>query len=395
VKVLQTIIFLTGIVAILCSAKLAAQQKPEAARPTGLALEIVFYKGLPPAYQAVSSSRPGGGWFAKFRHLASWQPPQDSLPVRAVNIVSRQEADGVRVNLSVFLGVTYHDTEEPVATYLLRENESIAANELTRFGVEPFEITLVKIAPIHPGIPAIINNSSSVEVTGLEANPETLPSYTLSLKNLSDKNIMVIQLEVFVGETSRLSSRPQDKEGVPLMKPGEVFQTRVLGVRDGVLLRQGSVPNIIQGQSIRIVAVTFHDGSFEGDPQIAATIRARTIGQKIQLTQTITFLENTLKDDDLDSSTAIERFRLLATALDEEFDPSVIDGLVKEVPEPDRTAKHTITSSLRYSLHQIKQDLLDGLDQFKKSHNSSSNRNSFRTWLSATKARYQQWLSRL
>lgn len=386
---------LTGFVVFLSTIEIAAQQNPEAKAPTGSALEIVYYNGLAPAYQSVSATGSGGGWFAKFRRLPNFQPKDDSLPVNAVNIVSRREGDAVRVFLSVFLGKTFHEKEEAVASYLLQDEQRVIANELTRYGVEPFEIALIKIAPIAPVIPAIVNLTTSLEVTGLEANPTTLPSYTLSLKNRSGKDISAVHFDIYVGDILRLGKRELEKEGVPLIKSGEGFQTNILGVRDVVKSAQGFKPESPQGQSLHVVCVVFQDGTYEGDPKTAATIRARTVGHKAQLSQVITFLENSLKDDDLDTATAIERFRILATSLEEDVNSTNIESLIKEFPEPVLAARSNIKASLQFAQHQIKKDLLDSLDQFKSSHPSGSNRNSFRVWLHTQKARYQQWLSLL
>ena len=166
-----------------------AQQKEDASSPMSLALEVTFYKGMAPTYQPVpeQESSPSKMWYGRFRRIASWQGPEGSLPVRGVNIVTRRESDAIKINVSVFTGDQVFDKEEPVATYLVRENERIVTAELTRFGVQPFEIGVIKKAKVIPDLLPVKNDTQSIQVIGLEPKDSTLPFYSLSLKNVSGK----------------------------------------------------------------------------------------------------------------------------------------------------------------------------------------------------------------
>src|SRR4051794_25340739 len=106
--------------------------------PTDWVLEISFLRGRPPAYETVppQDAKLRGAWFALFGHLASWQPPAGFLPVQAVNVISRQEGDAIRVVVSVFVGAKNFEKEEPVGTYFIHEDEKVVADRLTQFGVE-------------------------------------------------------------------------------------------------------------------------------------------------------------------------------------------------------------------------------------------------------------------
>ena len=86
-------------------------------------LEIFCHRDASSDFQSVPgpNSKFEGGWFGAFGRIPSWQPPAGSLPVRAVNVLSRIEGDAVRINVSVFVGKKAMDKEEPVATYLVRE----------------------------------------------------------------------------------------------------------------------------------------------------------------------------------------------------------------------------------------------------------------------------------
>src|SRR3954466_14544224 len=147
-----------------------SQQQPS--QPTGLALEVTYYGGRPPAYQPVPAADPKGvgSWYGLFGRIASWKPPADSLTVQAVNIVPHVEGDSVRVAVSVFVGAQRQEKELPVAAYLMRENETIKTSALAEFGVEPFQIKVTRVSPVPSALPQVVNRTESVAVLNIEAN---------------------------------------------------------------------------------------------------------------------------------------------------------------------------------------------------------------------------------
>ena len=66
-----------------------AQSALQSSNETSLALEVVFLKGRPPAYQQVAGSRSkkGGSWYGLFGRIAGWQLPDGDLPINAVRLV--------------------------------------------------------------------------------------------------------------------------------------------------------------------------------------------------------------------------------------------------------------------------------------------------------------------
>src|SRR5262249_13782301 len=162
------IVFATITLACLNSsanATLSQQQQTEST-PTGLALEVTYYQGKSPTYLSVpgSGSKPSGAWYGLFRRVPSWEPPAGSLPVFAVNIIPRLEGDSVRIAVSVFLGARLPEKEEPVTTRLVHENEKITMSELTQFGVEPFEIKVVRVTQSLATHPQVTSQARSIAV---------------------------------------------------------------------------------------------------------------------------------------------------------------------------------------------------------------------------------------
>ncbi len=214
---------------ILCfgSASGLAQSAPQKPVPNGLVLKIVYFKGRPTAYNPVPdiNAKPSGGWFALFQRIPNWQPPSaDALPVRAVNIISRLEGNAVKVNVSVFTGQKFHDREEFVADYLIGENEMIEVKELSKFGVEPFELSVVRVAPTVTTLPTVDNKTVSLAVTSIEPHYSTLPSYKIKFLNNSSKAVSAFTFETLSSDVRRLSAMPHKPEGEILIKSGETYE---------------------------------------------------------------------------------------------------------------------------------------------------------------------------
>src|ERR1700682_2795908 len=127
-------------------ATLTATGQPNPVVPTNLALEVHFYPGEPPAYIAVSpaNATPPGGWSVRFKRVPGWTPPAGAQPVHAVNIQETLVGDLVRVSVSVFLGVKFEE-ERDVAVYTLHEGEKVTLRDLHEFGLEPFDVALVRV----------------------------------------------------------------------------------------------------------------------------------------------------------------------------------------------------------------------------------------------------------
>src|SRR2546421_5125479 len=232
------------VVALFAAAPIPAQQSDPDAAPTRLALEVVFQKDFPPAYHPVPGpgSEFDGAWFFRFGRIASWRPPTDSFPVRSVRVVSRIESDRVRILISVQRGARFNDTQDLVADYLANEGEKTLIETLKQFGVEPFQITLVRIPPSIASPPSVSNQTKSIEVVSIEASNSTLPGYTLVLKNTSARSVKAFALRMIDDGKEILQAQPQNPEGEPMIKAGGFLRTEPLGARGAVLTPGGYQP---------------------------------------------------------------------------------------------------------------------------------------------------------
>ncbi|MGH9970322.1 MAG: hypothetical protein ACREBG_21375 [Pyrinomonadaceae bacterium] len=392
-KTLSTGLFLATLLAICVNAQ-QAEQKQEA---SGLALEIVYYKGAPPSYLAVpvASSKPKGAWYARFGRIASWQLPAGQLPIRAVNITSRTDGDEVAIRVSVLRGLKFHDQETSVATYNLREKESVFVKELEQFGVEPFRVGVIKVAPGIPSMPVVISLVQSLSIISAEPLNSTLPTYKLTLQNLSSKNISALRIEVLNAGKLALSSTPHGKDGSPLINARalhESVQPLVTHAQPGP---GGFAPVAPSVQETVISSLVFEDGSYEGDPAAAAVFRSFVLGRKLALTRLLAIFATMVETSSMNQESAAEigmlrdRVQALSNAIDED----ALANLQGEFPALDQEKKAGLRSAAEVALHSVQKEMLDSLEAFEKAQ--PTGQGDFRAWLAKTEERYRSWLARL
>lgn len=381
---------------IFPSLSLVAQEKDSAqATETGLALEILFHEDGAPAYNPISRERLSGGWFTRFRRLAGWRLPEGELPVRAVNILSRLDKELVTINVSVLRGARFHDEENSVGVYQLRENESISVKELERFGIEPFHLKVVRINPLLFSQPIVESRAKSLVVAGIVPINSSPPSFKLTLQNISDKNISAFELNVIDADGLLESGWLGQKDDSTLIAAGEFFQSRKQFVIRAEPTAAGYAPALPGSQQIVISCVLFEDGSYEGDAKEAAEFRALRLGRKLALARLLAVLTKLdgNSTDTTELQDEVKRFRQDALSVSETADESSIKTWEREFPNLDQAAKDGSREGIEVGIHFLKRDLLAELDALTKS--PSFDKSTFRQWASKTESRYRTWLSRL
>lgn len=379
--------FVTAVAVAICLLGVGrAQESQKPSKETGILLEVTYEAGRAPAYQTVTwaSSPRAWVWYGRFATVPGWQLPAGALPVRAVRIVPFLDEEAVRLTVSVLRGEKFHDAEDTVGSYSARENETITIQELKDFGVEPFQIKVVRAAPLAPAPPAIVNHTKSLEVVGIEPVVSTLPTYKVTLRSLSDKNISAMQVNVQEGAKRLLTGMPQGKEGQALIKAGAVFELKQHLATRAQATAAGFAPESSNAQQIVITTLVFEDGSYEGDAQAAASFRGFAAGRKIEVARVLPVLEKTLATDG-----SVESLQAALNALSYDSNPAELAAQVKAFPGIKREA---LQSSIDVSIHGVRRDLLAELERFEQ---SGIRKENFKSWLTRTRDRYSQWLARI
>lgn len=359
--------------------------------PNGLTLEIIRFKERPPYYIAVAdaAAKPRGSWTPLFQKIPNWQPSADALPVKAVNIVSRIEGDAVKVNISVFTGHKFHEKEEFVADYLIRENERIVVKELSKFGIVPFEIAVVRVLPSVSVLPSVVNQTTSLQVASIEPNYSTLPSYKIKLLNNSSKSVNAFAFETTADGQKRLSGMPRGFRGESLIEPGETYEEFVSNAFQPEKKSNGEIPATLPNQTFIISTVIFADGTYEGELQNAAQFLAFRLGDKLQLKRMIPLLQaaavNDFKTDKLSQQIA---------NLSVEVDEPAFNEFLKNLPTFTDREKANLRISVEVSSNLAKKTLLAELKTLEANQNNLKV-NTTQEQLKVVIGKYLKWLARL
>jgi hypothetical protein len=365
----------------------SSQSQQSRSTATGFAVEVTFFEGKPPAYEAVRRTklpRGEGSWFGLFGRIKEWSLPPGAQPVFAVRVVPYLDGETVKVDISVLRGEKFLDSEDIVGTYTVGENEALAIDSLRDFGVEPFKLKLIRVAPQTPDVPAILNKTKSLEVVGTELSEATFPRCKLTFHNLTEKNISAIWINTMSDGKLSLSGMLQGHDGAPLVKGASLKELNEMLITRAEATAAGYSPASPRGQQIVIATLIFEDGSYEGETEPAATFRGNAIGSKIELKRVVALLE-----DALEGSTSIENLRTKLSNLSYDFDESDVSMLANAFPEIEHNKLQT---SVEASMHWLRRDVFDHLGRFQPGPGSSGD---FRVYLQTMKDRYASWLLRL
>jgi len=378
------------------AAKMHAQQDVPA--PTRLALEVTFYPGRKPAYETVPGpdSKPSGAWFALFARIASWQPPEGTQPIEAVRVISRVEGEGVRVRVSTLSGSKALENEQPVGTYLIRETEKISIDDLKQFGIEPFQVKLIRVNSNVPTVPPVIlKGVESVVVINSMPKETTLPSYRIILRSQSNKNIVGLGVDVVAGGKIEITARPRGIEGQPLIPAGKEYWLTVAAPNRAQPTADGYVPSTPSNQEIQIKAAVFEDGTFEGDADTAVAVRGYQAGEKMVLPKLIPLLEGALNSNNTDPAEALRNLESQVSPVGTDADPQIIRTLTAEFPPASAARTRDIKETVEFSGTTIKTTLLKEIHTLQNLGAPSLTPDIYRTWLTKTREKYEKWLSRL
>ena len=378
------------------AAKVLAQQ--DVPGPTRLALEVTYYPGRKPAYETVPGpeSKPSGAWFGLFARTASWQAPAGAQPEEAVRVISRVEGDAVRVIVSTLSGTKALENEQRVGTYLIRETEKISIDDLKQFGIEPFQIKLVRVSPNIPPVPPVsLKGVQSLVVINSMAKEATLPSYRIILRNQSNKNIVGLGVDVVSGGRVQITSKPRGIDGQPLIAAGKEYWLTVTAPNRAQPTVDGFVPTSPSDQQIQIKAAVFDDGTYEGDAATAAAVRGYRAGEKMVLPKLIPLLESALNSSNADLTEALKNLESQVSSVGSDADPQIVQTLTAEFPQASDARRREIKATMEVTATTIKSTLLKEIGTLENEGAQTLTVDLYRAWLTKTKERYEKWLSRL
>jgi hypothetical protein len=302
-----------------------------------------------------------------------------------VFVAARQLGTQWEVKVSIGKGEFYDAGDTMVGQFLLNLNELASVKEVSRFGLSPIQVGVLRIIRQQAGDPGFINSTQSVSLESIEAN--NLPDpYKLQLRNNSQNDLIAIQYNTFREgrflELKWLSHGLSD----PLIKAGESYTLAVSSEDKSCGDADGYHPN--QSDRLDLVSAVFADGSFEGQSGLAALIKGAAFGNRLRLERVVQALRNAG-----DNPTEIEsQLKYLQDSINEETEPYMIETLRTILPPLPPDATPVLEGFIRSGMHDVKVNLIRDVNRFEELKRAGNLRLT-ETWTALTKAKYERWLA--
>lgn len=369
-----------------------AQERPSTPVKHELALAVEL-GGAHPTMEIPAFNGAYAG-VASFRRLNPWRPSTGEALVDDLIFKIAREAETVIANLSVKLE---NDKEVLVGTYRLNEGDAVMTDALTKFGLEPLVLRVVKAKPsfkdpLPPIMPKVENKTKAIEVVGFHQKSTPSDSFQLTLRNVSNKNI--IALDLFMPSADGNGGSGQRSQGSdkahPLLLPGGVSVHHINVSRGGRMTPDGFVPDIAQQRTLIIRTVVFDDGTYEGLVEPAAEIEAQRRGLDIQRKRILRLLQEPQITKEADMLTPLSELKEQAYALGKTVDASVALELMALFPSLDEEAKGSVLQTVEGGLRDGKLELLRYISDFEEMQKQPGEHITFAEWLKQTKTAYEK-----
>jgi hypothetical protein len=341
-----------------------------------LLLEIVFNPEMPPSYLTVN----GSVWTSRFVRLPS-APIEPSI--RAVRLASKFNGETADIRVSLMRG---SDQEDLVGVYQVGVGEKKTLNDLRAVGVGPINITLLNVIPPLPPPPTFENRTKSIEIVSVLSENMPEPAYRITFRNLSDKNLLALRVDVFRDGRPGTSTLIQGEEGRPAIEAGGIIE-RYMPVAIAQRTPMGFVPGAAAANTIFIRTAVFADMSFEGEPESACLFESFLMERRVWLRNVLRLLNRELaKPTNEDQIEAARQFKEKFAALNYEFNESErnqVSAVSSVCAKPFDKARTGV----------LKQQVLRELNEIITSPRTPPV--NFRLWLETHRAHYIAWFTRL
>ncbi|HYE75021.1 MAG TPA: hypothetical protein VEF04_16890, partial [Blastocatellia bacterium] len=257
-------------------------------------------------------------------------------------------------------------------------------------GVEPIEIKLVRFFPRTTVLPQIINQTNSVVVNAVTAGTSTLPSYQLSLLNVSNKDVVALEVKILVGGRTEIVILRQGEEGRALIPAGREYKLAVNGAYQVRPAYGDHPPDFTRNHDCVVNYLVFRDGSYEGNAVSASRFSAAVRGQQLQLALVVSILQKALSSTD-ESGVTLQHLKTELSSLKTDVDEVQLKALLSKFPALSESVNPGLTSEIRAALANVKRRVHEELNKFESQH-PMPDKSALQSWLLTTKEKYERWL---
>ena len=376
------------VIAVSWSIVNAQQQEPalkpsKPAGPPPLLLEVMFNPKMPPGYANVNGPTELGKWVAISSFVRVPGSAQLSPPIRFVKVEPQFNGETAAVRVTLYRGVQGVEQEDFVGIYRLGIGEQKVLNDLRAVGIEPFTIKLLDTMPPLPPSPEFVNDTKAIEIVSVRAENVPNPAYILTLRNLSDKNVRGVGVDMTfdgrLGPTAFFAN-----EDRPLIPAGGTVEqyVRAMMTRSGLA---GFFPSVPSAITIHIRSAVFSDLSYEGDVKDACHVEKTAIGQRVYLKDVLSLFDRQLSETFTDNVEGVRQFK-------EKFEALRYYDDYSEKPSTISPACTNMVQGVVNTVNMMKLEMLRDLNQLITQPRPQF---SFRNWLETRRENYKNWLTRL
>jgi len=354
----------------------AQENSPVQSLSRSYVVEVTYFKDRPFAYQRIG----GWTWYGAFQLVAGYKSAAGVLPVEAVKLYTREEEGVVKVKIAVLRGKDF-EFEDPVAEYSVG-TEKVSISELSKFGVVPFELALVRAPTRVAQLPSINNQTKSLLVS-TEPASANIPAFKARFLNNSPRTVAGFSYYTFADGRKRIIGMPQHLDGTNLISPGATYELNIPYALKPTTQSAGEVPESVDGLALNVIAVFFSDGTYEGDRNEAIRYKGYKMGEKIQLTRILELLHSKFAGSWATLAPKVDELRYRVAVSD-------IGPLLKEFPGLTDDQIETARDTAEVSASRIQKDFVGTFGSTKQIDPSI-----FAAAVNGAIAKCQKWLDSL
>jgi hypothetical protein len=370
-------VFILGFTAFVAT---AAAQKPPL-RASDFNVEILNLDDRPPVLVLYEPpARSAYIAHVNLKRISDWKPSAE-VPAEASALRLQFWLEGNTPHLKV---TAYLDKIVPrsnpewekmattkVVSRALAQDGTVTISETERFGIQPFQVRTIRAQPWSVGPPLITNKTQALNVDSVS---EARPTYTLKVRNVSHKAINAIHSYGLENDRKQGGS---GSSATPLIPAGRIF---VIQQRFDLTEERLKTKAQATKREIVIAAVVFDDGSFEGEPDVAAEMAADMVGNRIQLTRVIPLLRKLAARPGGDSN-ELKMLQKDIAALPEDVDSGVVEELIERFATASEDMRNRrIKEEIGNGLRSLKRHVLREIEKFDLRSAPASNVD-FSRWL--------------
>jgi hypothetical protein len=395
-------------------------QTPSPPPGNDLHVEVINRTGAVIVGSVPPEGRRGGLNLIGGRRIPDWKPSADvPFAASALKFEWWLERGSIRLEVLAYLGEVPRDSGRPdlqklikikIASRVLRLDETVTVDETRQVGLEPAQVRVFRAEPLNVAargasssgvivssarvfvVPEVVNNIRSLNVEAIDGSAT---SYTVTVRNVSTKNVFEIEWR---GDGDVRPPTGGRQRGARLIPAGKLYQIHSIFRTIGRKRDDDSAPDPKQPRQIVFTAILFADGSFEGEPDAAAAMAANSLGESLQVSRLLQVLETAAASKG-DQGTTLAKLAADVDALAENADPALASKLLMRFPGvSDEVAQRIVLTELNAGLKSTKINFRYDLRRFEyqqthgeakeqtktKSTDHKTKSQDLRTWLTET-----------